>query len=260
MVRIIHEKDKKKAAVKAVKGLFFEKGCTIAVKPNVSIQRKEACTDAVFLSYLIHYFQEFSPQNIYIVESDTYRRSIWDAYDWFNYDALGATLVNVSEECCTTVWPENTLFFKSFPYPDVLKVDYLISVAKLKTHILTRYTGVLKNQYGLLPFPDKRVFHRYIDKVITDVNVMFPCHFYILEGITAMQGEGPLDGDSIRLDMVFSGDDPVAIDHCACTIVGIPPETVTHLGLAEKARVGSAQYEVEGEPPKVDRFTLPQKR
>ncbi len=166
MVNVIHEKDKKKAFAKAVEGLFIEKGCTVAVKPNISIQRKEACTDVDLLLYLINYLSEFSPQSIFIVESDTYLRSIWDVYSAFNFDALGATLVNVSEECCTAIWPDNTLFFKAFSYPNVLKVDYLISVAKLKTHILTTYTGVLKNQYGLLPFPDKRVFHRYLDKVI----------------------------------------------------------------------------------------------
>lgn len=260
MVKIIHEKDKKKAFAKAVEGLFIEKGCTVAVKPNISIQRKEACTDFDLLSYLVNYLSEFSPQNISIVESDTYKRSIWDAYSTFNYDVLGATLVNVSEERCTTIWPENTLFFKAFPYPCILKdVDYLISVAKLKTHILTTYTGVLKNQYGLLPFPDKRVFHPYLDKIITDVNVIFPCHFYVLDSITAMHGEGPLDGDPIKLDLILSGNDPVAIDHCACTIVGIPPETVTHLVLAEKAGLGSGLYDVEGEPPEVKGFNLPQK-
>jgi uncharacterized protein (DUF362 family) len=259
MVRIVHEKDKKKAFDRAVRGLFIEKSSTVAVKPNVSIQKEIACTDYELLLYLVQYLAEFSPKKIFMVESDTYLRSIWETYKAFDYSSLGAELVNLSEEPCTTLWPHTTSFFKAFPYPRILKrVDFFISFAKLKTHILTRYTGVLKNQYGLIPFPDKRMFHRYLDKVIVDVNVLFPCHFYLLDGMTAMHGQGPLDGDPMMLDLIFSGTDPVAIDHCACKTVKISPETVSHILLAEKKGIGQFEYQIEGEPLEIEGFNLPQ--
>ena len=258
MVTVIHEKDKKRALTKAVEDLTLEKGTTVAIKPNVSIDRVEACTDFELLHYLVEYIREFSPEKIVILESDTYMRSIWKTYEVFNYDSLHAELVNLSEEPCTTMWPENMLFFKAFPYPVLFKeIDYTISFAKLKTHILTTYTGVLKNQFGLLPFPDKRVFHRHLDKVITDLNVIFPCDFYILDSISAMHGEGPLYGDAIKLNFLLSGKDPVALDHCACGIVGIAPYTISHIVSAEKSGIGKFEYEVKGEIPHVEGFTLP---
>lgn len=258
MVLVIHEKDKKNALTKAVNHFSIEKGSTVAIKPNVSIQRREACTDFELLTYLVEYIKEFSPKKIVIAESDTYLRSIRETYDVLDYQLLDVELINVSEEQCITVWPENTLFFRSFSYPALFKdIDYIISFAKLKTHILTVYTGALKNQYGLLPFPDKRVFHRHLDKVIVDLNVLFPCDFYILDGIVAMHGDGPLDGDPLELNLLISGKDPVAVDHCACTAVGINPAVVSHLVLAEKHGLGTFEYEVEGVIPDIKGFNLP---
>ncbi len=258
MVTIIHERDKKRALLSAVETLSIEKGSTVAIKPNLCIQRKEACTDFELLNHLVEYVREFSPQKILIVESDTYKRSIWEMYEYFNFHSLHADLVNVSEEPSLTLWPQNTSFLRAFSYPAILEeVDCMISFAKLKTHLLTIYTGVLKNQYGLLPYPDKRVFHRHLDKVIVDMNLIFPCDFYILDSISAMQGKGPLDGDLLELNLLFSGTDPVALDHCACTSVGIKPEAVSHVVLARESGLGSFEYEIEGEIPDVKGFMLP---
>ncbi|MGD2247228.1 MAG: DUF362 domain-containing protein [Candidatus Methanofastidiosia archaeon] len=258
MVHIVHQKDKKKAFAEAVKDLTIEKNKTIAIKPNLSIKNEAACTDFELVSYVVDYLKTFSPQKILVVESDTYLRSIWDTYTYFGYQKLGVDLINVSEELCTTIWPKNTSFFKAFSYPEVLQdIDYIISFGKLKTHILTGYTGALKNQYGLIPFPDKRIFHKYLDKVIVGINQIFPCHFYILDGMKAMHKNGPLDGESIELNLIFSGTDPVAIDHCACTVVSIDPDGVSHLVQAEKAGIGSFTYEVQGDIPDITEFILP---
>lgn len=258
MVTIICEKDKKKALTKVLDGFFVEKGSCVAIKPNLSVAKREACTDFELLRYLVEYIESFSPQKILIVESDTYLRSIRDVYTVFDYHSLGVELINLSEEPCTTMWPE-TSFFKAFSYPTLFKeVDCLISFAKLKTHILTKYTGALKNQYGLIPFPDKRLFHRKLDQAIVDANVIFPCTLYVLDSIFAMHGQGPLEGDVIELDLLLSGRDPVAVDHCACRAVGIPPGMVSHLVLAEKSGLGTFEYEVAGEIPEIEGFTLPE--
>jgi uncharacterized protein (DUF362 family) len=257
MVIVVQEKDKKKAFTRAVANLYIEKGSTVAIKPNLGIQEKEACTDFEFVSWLIDYVAEFSPRKIMVVESDTDLRRIWDTYDAFGYSSLDAELINTSETQCTTTYPENTTFFKSFPYPNILKESVLISFAKLKTHILTVYTGAVKNQYGLIPFPDKRIFHKFLDKVITDANIVFPCCYYLLDGFYAMEGQGPLEGNMVELDLLLAGTDPVAVDHCACRAVGIDPETISHVVLAQKKGVGSFTYEVEGEIPAVRRLSLP---
>jgi uncharacterized protein (DUF362 family) len=258
MVTVVQEQDKKKAFTKAVANLYIEKGSAVTIKPSLGIQREEACTDFEVVSWLIDYVAEFSPRKIMIVESDTDLRRIWDTYDALGYHSLDAELINTSETQCTTIYPENTIFFKSFPYPDILKESVLISFAKLKTHILTVYTGAVKNQYGLIPFPDKRIFHKFLDKVITDANIIFPCSYYLVDGFYAMEGQGPLEGDLVELDLLLAGEDPVAVDHCACRAVGIDPETISHLVLAEKKGIGTFTYEVEGEIPVVRKLKLPE--
>ncbi|MBU6998475.1 MAG: DUF362 domain-containing protein [Theionarchaea archaeon] len=258
MVTVVQEKDKRKAFTEAVADLYIEKGSTVAIKPNLGIQKEEACTDFQFMTWLVDYIAEFSPGKIMIVESDTDMRRIWDTYDAFGYHSLDVELINTSETHCTTIYPENTTFFKSFAYPDILKESVLISFAKLKTHVLTVYTGAVKNQYGLIPFPDKRIFHKFLDRIIVDANSIFPCHYYLLDGFYAMEGQGPLEGNMVELDLVLAGKDPVAVDSCACRAVGIDPETISHLVLAEKKGIGTSACEVEGEIPASRQLRLPE--
>ncbi len=75
--------------------------------------------------------------------------------------------------------------------------------------------------------------------------------------MNAMHKNGPLDGEPIELNLLLSGANPVAIDHCACIVVSIPPENVSHLVQAKKAGIGSFAYEVQGIAPNIEGFMLP---
>ncbi|MGC1123380.1 MAG: DUF362 domain-containing protein [Candidatus Methanofastidiosia archaeon] len=97
-----------------------------------------------------------------------------------------------------------------------------------------------------------------MDEVITDANIVFPCCYYLLDGFYAMEGQGPLEGNIVELDLILAGTDPVAVDHCACRAVGIGPEMISHLVLAEKKGIGSSVYEVEGEIPALRQLKLPE--
>ena len=53
MVTAVHEKDKKSALIKVIEELSIKKGSRIALKPNLGIQKREACTDFELLKYLL---------------------------------------------------------------------------------------------------------------------------------------------------------------------------------------------------------------
>jgi uncharacterized protein (DUF362 family) len=82
----------------------------------------------------------------------------------------------------------------------VLASAGLISISKLKTHALTRMTGAIKNQFGCIPGMRKAEYHSVLpnadlfSKMLVDLNLLLKPRLYIMDGIIAMEGNGPRNG------------------------------------------------------------------
>ena len=123
--------------------------------------------------------------------------------------------------------------------------DVIVSVPKLKTHVLTVFTGAIKNMYGTVSGLYKTECHSKspkeedFAKVIAKVYSIAKPHLTILDGITAMEGDGPSGGKPRNLNLIMAGADAVAIDACASRIIGLDPFDVMvtkeahHMGLGE---------------------------
>lgn len=114
----------------------------------------------------------------------------------------------------------------------VLAADSFISLPKLKTHGLTRISGAIKNNYGCIPgvlkaqlhlkFPDSENF----SKMLVDLNRFLKPTLSIMDGIIAMEGEGPTSGVPRPISVILISDDPVALDATVGRFFGIKPEDV----------------------------------
>jgi len=110
--------------------------------------------------------------------------------------------------------------------------DAVISLPKFKTHSLTRITGCVKNQFGCLPFFEKRKLHArlfHVDdfaRMLLDLNQCINPRLYIVDGIWAMEGNGPAAGDPFRLNVLGFSTDPVALDATMCRIICLDPSLV----------------------------------
>ncbi|MFC1951733.1 DUF362 domain-containing protein [Chloroflexota bacterium] len=131
----------------------------------------------------------------------------------------------------------------------VLESDGLVSLPKLKTHGLTRFTGAIKNQFGCVPGLGKSQFHvKMADpldfaKMLVDLNTLIKPRLYIMDGIMAMEGNGPRSGKSKKLGVLLFSNDPVAIDSIACRIINLDPEHVPTSIPGENAGLGTYHYE-----------------
>ena len=116
----------------------------------------------------------------------------------------------------------------------VLESDFVVSMPKVKTHHWAGVTLSLKNMFGIVPgmkygWPKNLLHWGGIHESILDICATVPIHFVIADGITAMEGNGPLQGSARQLGKIVLADDPVAADATCARLMGFDPLQVRHL-------------------------------
>lgn len=122
--------------------------------------------------------------------------------------------------------------------------DYLIDLCKLKTHSMVGFSGAVKNLFGTVPglqkpelhcrFPEKQPF----SEMLVDLCDFLKPDLCIVDGILAMEGNGPTGGRPRQLGVLGASKSPYALDVCATTMVGIQPESVLMLQDAHQRGLG----------------------
>jgi len=131
----------------------------------------------------------------------------------------------------------------------ILAADGVVSLPKLKTHGLTRLTGAIKNQFGCIPGTFKGQFHLKMPDpydfatMLVDLNSLIRPRLFIMDGVIAMEGNGPRNGNPRRLNALLFSSDPVALDAIACRIIDLNPEFVPTSKPGEKAGLGTYRYD-----------------
>lgn len=114
----------------------------------------------------------------------------------------------------------------------VLDSDGVISLPKMKTHAFQRVTGAVKNQFGCVPGALKGEFHVKVPdaydfaKMLIDLNSFVHPRLYIMDGIMAMEGNGPRGGDPRKMDVLLLSADPIALDATMCRLMHLDPALV----------------------------------
>ncbi len=110
--------------------------------------------------------------------------------------------------------------------------DGLISISKLKPHGFLRLTGAVKNQFGCIPGFLKPEYHFKMpdpfqfSTMLIDLNRCIKPRLYIMDAITAMEGNGPRGGTPCHVGALLFSTDPVALDTVACHLIHLNPTYV----------------------------------
>lgn len=121
---------------------------------------------------------------------------------------------------------------KFFIANGVLESDAVISIPKLKTHGLMKMTCSVKNQFGCIPGPAKAEYHVKLPsafefgKMLIDLDRYIKPRLYIMDGIQAMEGNGPSGGNPINMNILLFSTDPIALDATICRLINLKPELV----------------------------------
>jgi len=152
-------------------------------------------------------------------------------------------------------YPEGVLIKQFTIAQGVLDADGIVSLCKMKTHGLTRITGAIKNQYGCIPGLLKAEFHarlpnaRLFTQMLVDLNGLLRPRLYVMDGVVAMEGNGPQGGNPRAMNVLLFSDDPVALDAAFCYLIDLDPHLVLPIVAGEEVGLGTATgIEYVGDP------------
>ena len=154
---------------------------------------------------------------------------------------------------------------KYFIHKDVLNADVFITVPVMKIHT-PGITVALKNQIGLAPstkygfsktagvpqnFYETRLVHGiWTDKEIVDLSQIACIDYAVVDAIACLEREktarrsGDVITNLVRMNTIVTGADPVAVDHVCTRLMGMNPDDIEHITLAERVGLGTNNSEL----------------
>ena len=125
---------------------------------------------------------------------------------------------------------------KQLPRMQVLKplieADFIIDLPKLKTHGFMLFTGAVKNMFGAIPGVEKAEYHlRMKDpedfgRTMVDICEALRPGLTIMDGIEAMEGNGPSAGRVKKANMLLASPSPYALDLAAAWLGTLPIDRI----------------------------------
>jgi uncharacterized protein (DUF362 family) len=145
----------------------------------------------------------------------------------------GAKLIVFEQDKLKKIKNKNYKILGEFPVSKTLtEMDLIIDLPKMKTHSLMRYTGAIKNFFGLIPGGLKQRLHlkakgeKRFAELMLDIYQNFIPGLVIMDGVIGMEGQGPTSGCSKKSNLILASKSGVALDICATKIMGFGPKEI----------------------------------
>ena len=198
--------------------------------PPPSPAEKGIITHPVFVEVILDLLKEVGAD---ITVGDDIQSGSGDGFQISGFRQMcqraGVRLTNLREAGFVETVCNGHFLEKVYLSKIALDADVIINLPKLKTHSLCVFTGGVKNFYGTIPSGLRRKFHaEYMrsedfSQVLTDIFSAIRPQLTIMDGIIAMEGEGPAAGSLRRLGVILTSQDTVAVDAVATKIIGLNP-------------------------------------
>jgi uncharacterized protein (DUF362 family) len=142
------------------------------------------------------------------------------------------------------------------------KVDLIVSVPVMKTHMHTRVTLGIKNMKGLLWKREKARFHhlaadpevlkgeKELDVAIAEMATGLAPHLVVIDGMVGMEGMGPGYGRAKKMGVVVVSESALSADVVASRLMGFEPREIPHLRLCHEFGLGEIRLDqISVDPP-----------
>ena len=114
------------------------------------------------------------------------------------------------------------------------RADLVVSMPKMKTHHWAGVTLSMKNLFGVMPgvvygWPKNVLHHAGIPGSILDITAAVRPHLAIVDGIVAMEGDGPIMGTPRAAGLIVLGTNLPAVDATCARLMGLDPRAIEYL-------------------------------
>jgi uncharacterized protein (DUF362 family) len=258
IISIVKGEDRIKTVEKAIEllggiGRFITPGDVVVIKPNVGFASPPilgATTHPNTVTAVIRLcYDRGKAKKVIVVDNP-----INDPASCFTISGIGKA---AAEAGAQVVMPKESLFspvtlvggslIKDWPvyYQPFTEANKLIDIAPVKDHHRSAASMTMKNWYGLLG-GRRNLFHQDINTIIAELSIMVKPTFVILDGTMTMMTNGPTGGsvsDLKKTNTMIASCDMVAADAFGCSLLNLKPADLPYLSIAEKAGVGTVDYE-----------------
>lgn len=235
-----NEKDIKEAMDKLIASFDvlknIKKGTRVVIKANLVSPmgpEKSATTNPELLKYLSSYLLSKgasviigdSPSGLYTkgALSHTYKATGLD---------IIPDVLNQNFNIKSTVYKDAKVL-KSFEYTSYLDdADIRINFCKLKTHGMMNMSCAVKNLFGCIPGTIKPEYHyrfpnqKDFANMLIDINEYFKFDINLVDGVSAMEGNGPTQGTPKHVGVLLGSINPYALDSICAKLIGLSDDDV----------------------------------
>ena len=186
----------------------------------------------------------------------------WTESDGWPADSAWKDLIEVSIPDGGEASPHKG---KYWIHKDVINADAYITVPVMKIHT-TGITSSLKNQVGIAPSTvygfykalgvpqngySEKILHYaqrpywWTAKEIVDLSTLAQINFSVVDATACLETQKEAVGNNlVRMNMILAGNDPVAVDHVCTRLMGLNPDDIEQITLAERAGLGTNDPEM----------------
>lgn len=224
-------------------------GKRVLLKPNLVefSPHQPINTNPIFVAAVQSAFRSLGAASVHIAEGPGHRRMTLDMAEAVGYFTVVSnfersfTDLNLDEVSRVTLRQPHSSLRELYLPITALGCDLLVSLPKMKTHHWAGATLSMKNLFGVVPggvygWPKNVLHWAGIPECIADLHHLFPKQFCLVDGIEAMEGNGPILGTSKTAGVIVAGAHPPSVDATCCQIMGINPEKINYLELVRSDR------------------------
>ena len=158
---------------------------------------------------------------------------------------LGEVKLNRDFSCSHEENYSSAFIMHSFDYTSWLKkVDCIINFAKLKTHGMMGMSCSVKNMFGAIPGTVKPEYHyrfpnaKDFADMLLDLNRYFKPVLNIVDGVVAMEGNGPTMGTPRFAGKILASSNPYNLDMVCAKLISLDESKVPTLETAVTHNLG----------------------
>ena len=153
---------------------------------------------------------------------------------------LGAELIDLNTGPMELIKVENGRILDSVKVNKAcLEYDVVINIPVLKTHFITEVSLGMKNLKGCIPPVEKRRFHDIgVNQAVADLNRVFRTSLTVADGIIGSEGLGPKEGKPVGMGVILAGENVLAVDMAAASVMGFEAEKIEHIRMAMEDGIG----------------------